>query len=184
MQYSYDVTAESKAKTGESPADRGMTFSEIAETINSRSSLCHASLFYTVPSDFFFSDANPRPEWLDSTALEQLVLIENLTRFVERYDFPAWQCGLTGYQPSDLGSMCHMFMPIIGRVTSETFPSNAPEQTERVRVFIEACEEMRLAGYTCIGLDINEHASLSQYCNSHNELVVLIRKKLRRFQTR
>lgn len=184
MQYDYDVYAEAQAQIKESPPGRSMSYSEIADVINSRSSLCPASLFYTVPSDFFFSDANPRPEWLDSTALEQLVLIENLTRFIERYDFPAWQCGLTGYQPSDLGAMCNMFMPIIGRVTPETFPSNAPEQTDRVRVFIEACEEMRLAGYTCIGLHLHEHASLSQYCNSHNELVVLIRKKLRRLQTR
>lgn len=167
----------------EPSVERSLTFNEIAAVIDKHSSFCCSSLFFKAPEDILSADTTKRPEWMDSHALEQLVFIENLTHFVERYDFPAWQGDPTDFRPSHLGVMCATYVPKIADVTRDTFPQDAPEQTEHVRVFIEVCEEMRQAGQTLIDWPTTDPSSTYHYCNRHNILVSSIRDKLRSLRT-
>jgi hypothetical protein len=123
---------------------------------------------------------SPRPHWVISEHFGKRALVEEFVELIQKHALPAWRVvpGPRGpvYQPTVIGGFCEPRLALLDDLDETSFPSQN-RYSERFHVFLDACREVRQAGYTEFGSRCQDMVSLRLRYEAENVLVASIRAK-------
>lgn len=127
-------------------------------------------------------DGDSDVQWVITDDYAKRKVVEEFVKLVQAHASPAWELASTRkgpvYLPTTIGRFCESALAFLSDLDDHTFPSQN-RYSERFHVFLDACREVRLAGYVEFGSRLRDPESRRLRCEAENALVASVRAKTR-----